>query len=320
MLISRNLKLKLILFYTWKSLLYYTLLAIAVFLLHDYYKIIDLSIPFNTITALSTALAIFLGFKNNYAYDRWWEARKVWGLLVNYSRVWEREVRILIGKNDLEDQTEINSLKRKLVFRHIGFVNALRVYLRKTNGFINKKVELFEEENQYVEVKNYLDPVEFVHFYNKNNPPNYLLNEQGKDLKNAYDKNWIKEYHLIRLEETLIEFNNIQGMCERIKNTPFLRQYSFFSRVFVFIHASLIPFAFVSGDLHLAMIPISVAISFVFLALDLIGERTEDPFENRLEDVSMTALCTAIERDLKESIEEPSLPEKIKSNADGVLM
>lgn len=321
MLVDRNLKLKLIFFYTWKDLLYYTVLATAVFLLHDYYKIVNLSIPFNTIAALSTALAIFLGFKNNSAYDRWWEARKVWGTLVNFSRVWEREVSILLTSKKPEEQTEIKELKRKLVFRHIGFVNAFRVYLRNPNGFVIKETELFEEENQYVEVKEYLNAKEYVSFYHKINPPNYLIDQQGNDLKSAYEKGWINDYHLVRLEETLIEFNNVQGMCERIKNTPLLRQYSYFSRVFVFIHASLIPFAFV-GQLHVAMIPISVAISFVFLALDLIGERTEDPFENRLEDVSMTALCTTIERDLKESINEPpiQIPDKIKPNSDGVLL
>ncbi|TKC00656.1 bestrophin family protein [Pedobacter cryophilus] len=319
MLVTRNLKWKLILFYTWRNLLYYILLAIAVFLLHDYYQIVNLSIPFSTITALSAAIAIFLGFKNNNAYDRWWEARKIWGTLVNYSRVWEREVRILITSSNPDDQKELTAFRRKLVFRHIGFVNALRVYLRKPNGFMNKESELFEEENQYFEVKEYLDPKEYFTFYHKINPPNYLIDQQGDDLKSAYEKGWIAEFHLVRLEETLIEFNNIQGMCERIKNTPFIRQYSYFSRVFVFIHASLIPFAFV-GDLHLAMIPISVAISFVFLALDLIGERTEDPFENRLEDVSMSALSTTIERDLKESLNESLIPGKIKPNDDGVLM
>lgn len=319
MLVDRNLKPKLILFYTWRSLLYYTLLAIAVFLLHDYYHIFSLSIPFNTITALSTAIAIFLGFKNNSAYDRWWEARKIWGLLVNYSRVWEREVRMLIRNNNPEEQAEIKELKIKLISRHIGFVNALRVYLRKPSGFETKETELFEEENQYLEIKKHLNNDEYVNFYHKVNPPNYLLDNQGDDLKSAFEKGWISDYHLIRLEETLIEFNNIQGMCERIKNTPLLRQYSYFSRVFVFIHASLLPFAFV-GDLHLAMIPISVAISFVFLALDLIGERTEDPFENRLEDVPMTALSITIERDLKESLDEPNIPSKNKPNSDGVLL
>jgi putative membrane protein len=319
MLVSRNLKLKLILFYTWRNLLYYTLLAIIVFLIHDYYKIADISIPFNTIAALSTALAIFLGFKNNNAYDRWWEARKIWGLLVNYSRVWEREVRILIRNNQPENEAIFKAFQKKMVYRHIGFVNALRVYLRTPSGFNLKESELFEEKNQYFEIKAYLDKQEYVKFYHKKNPPNYLINQQGDDLKIAYENGWISEFHLIRLEETLIEFNNIQGMCERIKNTPFIRQYSYFSRVFVFIHASLIPFAFV-GDLHLAMIPISIAISFVFLALDLIGERTEDPFENRLEDIPLSALCITIETDLKESLDDTNLPTKIPPNADGVLM
>lgn len=188
MLVSRDLKWKLILFYTWKDLFYYTLLAVAVFLLHDHYQLLNLSIPFNAISALSTALAIFLGFKNNNAYDRWWEARKIWGLLVNYSRVWEREVKIFIDNNDKDKVAELKALQKKLVYRHIAFVNALRVFLRKPNGFVSKEAEFFEEENEYIEVIRYLDKEEYVQFYHKTNPPNFLIDKQGDDLKDAYSK------------------------------------------------------------------------------------------------------------------------------------
>ncbi|MDQ4139747.1 MAG: hypothetical protein M3142_04415, partial [Bacteroidota bacterium] len=99
--------------------------------------------------------------------------------------------------------------------------------------------------------------------------------------------------------------------------TPFPRQYSFFSRVFVFIHASLLPFVFVE-ELGWASIPLSVIISFVFLCLDLIGERSEDPFENRLEDVPLTALSLTIETNLKEQWGDPDFPAK-KPAPSGVV-
>ena len=87
------------------------------------------------------------------------------------------------------------------------------------------------------------------------------------------------------------------------------RPYSFFARVFVFIHATLLPFALVGG-LGWAMIPVSFLVSFVFLSLDILGERTQDPFENRMEDTPMTALSLTIERNMKEQLREPGLPEK----------
>ena len=81
MLVRRNLKWSVVLFYTWKSMLYYIILALAVYLLHDFFDVWELHIPFTAITALSTALAIFLGFKTSNAYERWWGARQIWGAL-----------------------------------------------------------------------------------------------------------------------------------------------------------------------------------------------------------------------------------------------
>ena len=319
MIISRNIKWNLVLFYTWKNLLYYTILSVTVYLVHDYFKLANLSIPFNTITALSTALAIYLGFKNNNAYERWSEARRLWGGLINYSRVLLREINILVIAPDNE-VAELELFKKVILYRHIAYVNALRVFLRNPNGYnITTNEELYEDSNEYDSIRKFLSPTEYKNFFKHKNEPNYLINIQGKEIKLAFENKWLSDFRFIRLEETLIEFNNIQGGCERIKNTPFLRQFSFFSRVFVFIHATLLPFAFVK-DLGWSMIPLTITISFVFLALDLIGDRTEDPFENRLEDVPLNAICITIERDIKEGMGEENLPDALKPSTDGVLL
>ncbi|KAA5541298.1 bestrophin family protein [Adhaeribacter rhizoryzae] len=319
MLISRNLKWSVIFFYTWKSLSYYFTLAVTVFLLHDYFSVWKLHIPFTAISALSTALAIFLGFKTSNAYERWWEARQIWGNLVNYSRAWARQVITMIIPENTTQTQSVKELQYRLIYRHIAFVHALRVYLRKKH-YYNKQwqEEIYEEPNQYSDALAFLSPEEYKLFTNKQNPPNYLIELQGEDLRLGYDQGWLSDYRFAKLDETLVEFNNIQGKSERIKNTPFLRQYSFFSRVFVFIHASLLPFVFVE-ELRWASIPISVIISFVFLALDLIGERSEDPFENRFEDVPLTALSLTIETNLKEQWGDPQFPSK-KHATNGIVL
>lgn len=319
MIVSRKLSWKVILYYTWKDLLYYLFLSVTAFLIHDFWGYEQFSIPFNTVTALSTALAIFLGFKNNNAYDRWWEARKIWGLLVNYSRAFTREVITMIAPENGPDTAEAKELQHRMVYRHIAFVHSLRVFLRETHDYNQtEQEELFEERNEYSDTKSFLPPNEYSTFSHKKNPPNYLLELQGEDLKTAYKNGWLSDYRFVRLEETLIEFNNIQGMSERIKNTPFPRQYSFFSRVFVFIHATLLPFAFVS-QMGLATVPVSLVISFVFLALDLVGERTEDPFENRLEDVPLTSLCKTIETNVKEQWGATDFPHQPRIK-EGIVM
>ncbi len=131
MLIQRNLKWSVILQYTWKSLLYYLILSVTVYLLHDHFTVFHLHLPFSTITAMSTALAIFLGFKNNNAYDRWWEARIVWGLLVNYSRAWTREIITMIISSYEEEAAEVRTLQHRLVYRHIAFVPRCASYAQK---------------------------------------------------------------------------------------------------------------------------------------------------------------------------------------------
>lgn len=319
MLVIRNLKWSVIFFYTWKSMLYYILLAVAVYLLHDYFAVWELHIPFTAISALSTALAIFLGFKTSNAYERWWEARKIWGLLVNYSRAWAREVITMIIPANAGQAPAVKDLQYRLVYRHLAFVHALRVFLRKKHHYNEQgQEEIYEESNEYSDTVAFLSPAEYQLFTRKQNPPNYLLALQGEDLREAYDRGWLSDFRFVKLEETLVEFNNVQGRSERIKNTPFPRQYSFFSRVFVFIHASLLPFVFVE-ELGWASIPLSVIISFVFLCLDLIGERSEDPFENRLEDVPLTALSLTIETNLKEQWGDPHLPAK-KDASNGIVL
>ncbi|ALI99793.1 bestrophin family protein [Rufibacter tibetensis] len=319
MLVRRNLKWSVIAHYTWKSMLYYTLLAIAVFLLHDHFEVLKLHLPFSTITALSTALAIFLGFKNSNAYERWWEARQIWGQLVNSSRAWSRQVVTMIIPEESHEAQMVKELQERLVYRHMAFVHGLRVFLRKPKQYNEtRQEEIYEETNEYSDTMAFLSPNEYKIFCQKNNPPNYLLNLQGDDLRRAYDRGWLSDYRFVQLEQTLVEFNNVQGRSERIKNTPFPRQYSFFSRVFVFIHASLLPFVFVE-EIGWASMPVSVIISFVFLCLDLVGERMEDPFENRLEDVPLTSMSLGIETNLKEHWGDKNFPAS-KDMSKGIVL
>lgn len=308
MLVKKNLNPKVILYYSWKSLLYSLLLGIAVFYLHAN-GVINLHMSFTTITAISTALAIFLGFNNNQAYDRWWEARKIWGLLVNYSRAWARQVSTFMQTDHEGEHADLRELKERMIFRHVAFVHALRVFLRERHDYNEIENEYLESANQYSDTRDLLTPNEFKIFCQKDNPPNYLIQLQGQDLERAVRRGWLTDYRFMQLDQTLVEFNNIQGRSERIKNTPMPRPYTYFSRMFVFIHATMLPFAFVEA-LGWVMIPVATIISFVFFALDSVGRRTEDPFENRIDDTPLTALSVTIERNVKEQWGERDLPEK----------
>ncbi|MGB5976251.1 MAG: bestrophin family ion channel, partial [Cyclobacteriaceae bacterium] len=295
---------------TWRPMLYFLILSVGVFILHKQFGLLWLSIPFNAVATLSTALAIYLGFKNNSAYDRWWEGRKIWGLLVNYSRAWGREVLTLAMPDHPEQEEEVVAWQRRTIYRHLAFVHGLRVFLRRKNSYNKTGVEeILTDDNRYQDLKSFLSGDEYDETLKRKNPPNYIIQLQGEDLKYAYRRGWLSDYRYVRMDETLNEFNNHQGMSERIKNTPLPRPYSYFSRVFVFIHGTLVPFAFVE-ELGWFNIVLSLIINFVFLALDQIGERTEDPFENRVGDVPLTSISLTIEENLKEMLNDSNLPEK----------
>ncbi|MFA0963654.1 bestrophin family protein [Roseivirga sp. BDSF3-8] len=310
MIVARNLRWRHILHYTWKPMLYFLLLSLGVFVLHKVYGLFWLTIPFNGLATLSTALAIYLGFKNNNAYDRWWEARKIWGLLVNYSRAWGREVLTLPMTEVESEKNDLNKWKRQMICRHIAFVHALRVFLRQKHAYNENGVEeLIREPNDYNDTISFLSKEEFENTLERNNPPNHINRLQGESLQYAYRRGWLSDFRYVQMSTTLTEFNNHQGMSERIKNTPLPRPYSFFSRVFVYLHGTLVPFAFVE-ELGWINIVIALVINFVFLALDLVGERTEDPFENRIDDTPLTAISVTIEENLKEMMDEEELPQK----------
>jgi putative membrane protein len=118
-----------------------------------------------------------------------------------------------------------------------------------------------------------------------------------------------------QMEGQLLALANYQGGCERIKNTPLLRQYDFFTRVFLYVFIVLLPISllrdFSTMNIAFAMVPVSVLIAFVFAIIGKVGEVNEDPFENRITDVPLTALCRTIERDLREMLGESELPDTL---------
>lgn len=320
MFVRRNIPWLWTLYYCWPSLTYFLLVAVVVHFFREQLLYVGLLIPKEPVTITATALAIFLGFKNGQAYDRWWEARKIWGLAVNYSRAWARQVLTLMSCPESE-KAELREMQEELIRRHAAFVYAMRIYLRTTKSYpqeVTTRKELVVMRNDYSECHRLLEQQEFESFISADHPPEYLLRRQGETLREARDKGWISEYALIHLDQTLVEFNNVQGRAERIKKTPFPRPYSFFQRVIVLVLGTLMPLSF-EREMGWIMIPMSFMVSFVFLALDLIGSRIEDPFENRADDVPMSAISRTIERNLFEALGHDDLPPSIEPE-HGILL
>ena len=261
-------------------------------------------LPFSIAAILGSALAIFIAFRNNNAYARWWEARTHWGGIVNYSRIFLRQIiantehAVATGKASAEQAADF---QRELAYRQIAFAHTLRLHLRC--------------QTQADDYRHLLSEKELANLQGKQNVPNLLLQTQAVRIKEAMRTELLGAFDNISLEPTLAGFNNFQGSCERIKNTPLLRQYDFFTRLFLLVFMLLLPFCLVGDFTKMGIIalmpPVSILISFVFATLGKVGEVNEDPFENRITDVPMTAICNTIERDLREMLGERDLPPKL---------
>ena len=287
------------------------ILSVAVFFLYHNEHLEKVSLPFSIAAILGSALAIFLAFRNNNSYNRWWEARTIWGGIINNSRIFARQIianadnATALGKANSET---VNAYKKELIYRQIAFANALRLHLRG--------------ENKWEQLKPFLSEKEYSVLITKNNKPNYLLHIQGISIKEGMRNEILGAFDNISLEPTLAGFNNFQGACERIKNTPLLRQYHFFTKLFLLVFMGILPFSLITDfnkmGVPALMIPMSILVSFVFGVMGKVGEVNEDPFENRITDIPMTSMCNTIERDLKEMLEESDLPAKLQAE-DGFI-
>lgn len=311
-----------------KNLFRTFLVSLAAVLLYKYAGFTFIAIPFVPIASVGTAVAFYVGFKNNQAYDRLWEARRLWGGITNTSRNFAVQLIAL-----LEDK----NLAKELLYRHIAYVNVLRLQLRKTVPWATSRENLhqtFSGERAELEefdegLKKILQENNKMHYYedlkNKNNVASGILKSQIIDLTKLKRQGKLDEYEHSDLVKHINELFNLQGGCERIKNTPLFRQYSIFSRVFVILFIFLLPFGLLRELNTLASwgvwltIPFSLLISWVFFTMEQIGEFSENPFDNAVNDTPISAICRNIEIDIKEFLGEENLPLKLVPQNDVLL-
>ena len=336
MYIRRNLEWKLILRFAWPYLL---ATALWSFLVYAAFRWLDwawLDIPFEPLTLLGIAVAFFLGFKNSQSYDRFWDARKVWGNILAQSRNWGLRVLTLVSTEDLRGMSaaQLRAEQRSLIYRHFAWVHALRLQLRQPAPFsieesmITTRVfphHAGEDEINEV-IRPFLSEAEHRTMMRRFNVATQLLRKQAEHLRQLKEQygaldGFDQDMCMHVLERCAL----LQTECEGIKSTPFPRQYSYFARLFTYVFVLLLPFGLLDifgdeivgqGDQEpdwytVLMVPMTVIIGGIFLLWDLIGSNSEDPFEHRFNDVPMTALCREIEIDLRDMLDESPLPEEV---------
>lgn len=278
--------------------------AILIWALHFIGATKGIYLNFTPIGILGSALAIFIAFRNNSAYARWWEARQIWGGIVNSSRVLSRLIITFTDSHSHQEnfnRERAENFKAEMVLRCIAWVHALRFHLRS-------------QEN-WDELKEFLPAAEFEVIIEKQNKPAYLQLILGKEIYKAMANGTLGGFDSFQMEGQMLALANYQGSAERIKNTPLPRQYDFFTRVFVGLFSFLLPFGLLGFFQVEALyphswliIPLTIIISGVFIIMEKTGAANENPFDNQITDVPMTALCNTIERDLKEMLGLSPLP------------
>ena len=301
MIVKRNFSPLKVLSYVWSPLAYAATVAIAVVVLRRSTGSSQFVVPFAPVGTLGAALAIFVAFRTNASYGRWWEARTVWGGVHNNARILARQLiastdnAIAAGTGGTTD--EILAYRRELVLRIIAFAHALRIELRGTD--------------EWDVLRPLLPNDEFEALLSSDGRSNMLLQRLGMRIKDGVRTSIVGQFDPITLEPNLAALNSAAAVSERIKHTPTPRQYDYFTRLAIAAFSTLLPFGLesvVPSRQEWWVIVLTVVVAGVFIILERVGAVIDAPFENAITDIPMTAICTAIERDLREQIGDTERP------------
>lgn len=267
-----------------------------------YFKMEGIHVPLTLITVPGTVIALLLGFRTNSAYDRWWEARIIWGGIVNDSRTWVRQLLTFI-KFENHDCGEFQGIK-KMALRHIAWNYALTRHLRK--------------HLVTIDLDGLIEPQELNNLKAKINIPNAILYEQSKMIKGLFHNGRIDSYQLVQLDNTLSRFTDALGKCERIKNTVFPSSYTLLVDILIYLWIIFLPFGLVD-IIGYVLIPTTISLAFSFLVIERIAVYMQDPFEDLPSDTPMLSLSRTIEINIKQELDEKQIPEPFLP-MNGILM
>jgi putative membrane protein len=326
--------------YTFKEVILWTrrdivtLLIISAIptLLYQFFHWKWLALPWLPIALLGTAVAFVVGFKNNASYDRTWEARRIWGSIVNFSRTWGIMVKDYITNQHAKQSIgaeELRDIHIKLYQRHFAWLTALRFQLRESKGWesmhlahnkeYRNKFFQVEEHNMDVKdvLKRYLNEQEFQKIVTKSNKATQIIALQSEHLRHLLQQGLIEDFRHMELEKILMELYHQQGASERIKNFPYPRQFASLNDWFIKIFVALLPFGMMQefekmgSEMVWLTIPFAALSGWIFTTMERIGQVSENPFEGSSNDVPITAMAKNIEIDMLEMLD---IPHNLKPN------
>jgi len=272
-------------------LLAVALISLVLTILHEIGHI-HTPLTLQALSLMGLALGIFLGFRNNTSYDRFWEGRRLWGALVNVSRTLTRDLLTVLPPGP---QGEPSDVQRRQVHRLIAFVHALRMGLRDQTNLDEIGLLLL------------LAPGDLEAIGSHRNVPNGILLRMAGEHRALKNADQIGENWSVLLAERLSALSDIQGGCERIKTTPMPHSYNILIHSIVALYVFALPFGLVTS-LHYFTPVVVLMVAYTFLGLDAVGDELEDPFGEDLNDLPLSTICRTIEINLRQMLGEKDVP------------
>ena len=305
MLLKKNLGLHRIFLITWKTNIVLIILTTLAYII-DVYLFPEIFVPPSVAALMGTALAFFIGFNNNQAYGRWWEARIVWGGLINESRTFCRNLIAYLRPGSLDEKSKnTNQITEAMVYRHIGFLYLFKDSLRKINTGDYKK---------------YLSEEDLNKINGLTNGYNAIMDIQAKQLGDLYQQGLIDGFQFTAFNTTLTNINNDMGRAERINNTVFPPTYIYFTELFIYLLAILITLT-VAQAIGPWSIFFGWVIGFVYHTTHINGLSIMNPFEMSPASIPLSSITRTIEINLMESlgIQKVPPPEPAYENGEYIL-
>jgi ion channel-forming bestrophin family protein len=279
------------------ELLTVTVIGLAVYytthVFHDSIPPMPITIP----AFLGTAISVILSFKLNQSYDRWWEARKIWGSIVNDSRSLVLQLQSFLKPGN-------ETVLKSIAFRQIAWCFALGRSLRELNATEN--------------LREFLTKTDLDHVERHRNKPLAILQLNVKDLADLKQKEQIDVFSSVQITTTIVTLTNSMGMAERIKSTVFPATYRLFLRGFIYLFVITLSISLRDISSYFE-IPLLIVISSAFFLLERTATHLQDPFSNKPTDTAMTAIAKNIELNIKQLL-DPSTQVSVEQPKDFYLL
>ncbi|MHA6248256.1 bestrophin family protein [Pontibacter sp. CAU 1760] len=252
-------------------------------------------IPFQLPTILGISISLLLAFKLNQSYDRWWEARKVWGAIVNDSRSLVLQLKAFVNTSSLGDEADLTV--KRMAYRQIAWCYCLGQSLRELEPIAEKQQELLREED-----------LSFIS--TQNNKPYALLMLHMTDLRELHQKEAVNSFQQVQLDNTVVRLCESMGKAERINNTVFPVTYGMFLHFFIYLFLLILSLALVE-TIGFYEIPVLTLIASTFFLIERTAKHMQDPFRNKPTDTPVTAIARTIEVNIKQVLQEHGVPKPL---------